>query len=802
MNVMDLVAKISLDSSDYDSGVDSAKSKFSGLGNALKSGAKAIGGLTVGALKATTAAIGGAATGIVALTKSAYSAYADYEQLKGGLETMFEDLAYDVEENAKKAYATSGMSVNQYMETVMGFSASLNQSLMANEGNIARAAEVSDQIVSDMADNASKMGTSMESIQNAYAGFAKGQFNMLDNLKLGYGGTKEEMERLLADAEKISGKSFDISNFADLTEAIHVIQEDLGIAGNAAEEASKTLSGSFGAMQASWQNLVTGFANPEADISELVSQFIGSATNLIRNAIPVVSQALKGIGQAVTEIIPMIAQELPSLLNDLLPPILSAATTLIQTLASELPNILSVLVDQIPVVLPALLEATTTLINSLAQQLPSLVQMLLPAVIQVAVTLISAIGEQLPDIISIFADILIVEIPKLMSQIQSNISKFTAGLTKILKSIGDLIIKLTPVILPVMIQVAIELIKSLAQGFSENASEVISSIISLINDIVTILTEPSTLSTILECGLQIVLAIVQGLLDNAPQLISAALELITNLLGWFVTDGGPMILGAAGDMFEAIGEGLLNAWDFVKGKIGELLNKVIGEDGIGGWIGNILGKAQEAFESIGEAISNAWETVTGAVTQFGEDIWNGIVGGLGDLFQKGVDIVMDIVEGIKSVAGKIQDAIWGGGTDVGAMRDKAAQKAAEAGNKEAQAYLDGQKKGYDINSPSKKMKWIGEMVMAGFNEGMEEEGIDTITADPMGINPISAISSKGSAKTSAERKMDQLLELMSEMVNNREGITIPVFVGGRQMDEAYIDSKNRVTVRSGGQVSV
>lgn len=797
MNVMDLVAKISLDSSDYDSGVDSAKSKFSGLGNALKSGAKAIGGLTVGALKATTAAIGGAATGIAALTKSAYSAYADYEQLKGGLETMFEDLAYDVEENAKKAYATSGMSVNQYMETVMGFSASLNQALMANEGNIARAAEVSDQIISDMADNSSKMGTSMESIQSAYAGFAKGQFQLLDNLKLGYGGTASEMQRLLDDAEKLTGKKFDISNFADITEAIHVIQEDLGIAGNAAEEASKTLSGSFGAMQASWQNLVTGFANPEADISELVSQFIGSATNLIRNAIPVVSQALKGIGQAVTEIIPLIAQELPSLINDLLPPILSAATTLIQTLASELPNILSVLVDQIPVILPALLEATTTLITALAQQLPSLVQMLLPAVIQVAVTLISAIGSQLPDIIGIFADILIVEIPKLMSQIQSNISKFTSGLTKILKSIGDLIIKLTPVILPVMINVAIELLKSLAQGFSENASEVISSIISLINDIVTILTEPSTLSTILECGLQIILAIVQGLLDNAPQLISAALELITNLLGWFVTDGGPMILNAAGSMFEAIGEGLLNAWSFVKSKIGELLGKVIGEDGIGGWISDILGKAQEAFESIGDGISQAWETITGAVTEFGTKIWNGIKEGLGNLWEKGKEIVMDVVQGIKDSYHFITEALMGSGVskDVSAMMEK-------AGKDGSNSYVKGTEEGYDINSPSKKMKWIGEMVMAGFNEGMEEEGVDPLKVDPIDVNNISGISKKSASKTSAERKMDQLLELMSEIVNNREGITIPVFVGGRQIDEAYIDSKNRVTVRSGGQVSV
>ena len=182
---------------------------------------------------------------LINMGKQAVQAYADYEQLQGGIVTMFEDLAWDVEQNANNAFKTTGMSANEYMETVMSFSASLNQSLQKTEGNIARSADVADGIISDMADNASKMGTDIQSIQTAYANFAKGQFNTLDNLKLGYGGSREEMQRLLEDAEKLSGKKFDISNFADITEAIHIIQEDMGIAGNASLEASDTISGSL-----------------------------------------------------------------------------------------------------------------------------------------------------------------------------------------------------------------------------------------------------------------------------------------------------------------------------------------------------------------------------------------------------------------------------------------------------------------------------------------------------------------------------------------------------------------------------
>lgn len=226
---------------------------------------KAVKGIAVGAT-AVSASLG-------AIGTAAVKAYSDYEQLIGGVETLFKDSSDTVRNYADQAYKTAGMSANQYMETVTGFSASLLQSL---GNNTKKAAEYGNQAVIDMSDNANKMGTSMESIQNAYQGFAKQNYTMLDNLKLGYGGTKEEMQRLLNDAGKLAGMKFDLSSFADITQAIHVIQTEMGITGTTAEEAATTIQGSLGMVKGAWENLLTGLADPNADISALIDNVINS----------------------------------------------------------------------------------------------------------------------------------------------------------------------------------------------------------------------------------------------------------------------------------------------------------------------------------------------------------------------------------------------------------------------------------------------------------------------------------------------------------------------------------------------
>lgn len=275
-----------------------------------------IGGAAVKVGKVVATGVGAAATAVGALTTLAVKNYADYEQLVGGVETLFKDSADKVLAYADKAYKTAGMSANAYMETVTSFSASLLQSL---GGDTAKAAEKADQAIVDMSDNANKMGTAMESIQNAYQGFAKQNYTMLDNLKLGYGGTKEEMARLLRDAEAISGIHYDLSSYADVVDAIHVIQTEMGITGTTAKEASTTISGSISSMKSAWQNFLTGLADGNQNMDKLVSNLFESVKTVGSNLIPVVQRTIKSIWNVVKENAPKILAEIPTMVMSILP---------------------------------------------------------------------------------------------------------------------------------------------------------------------------------------------------------------------------------------------------------------------------------------------------------------------------------------------------------------------------------------------------------------------------------------------------------------------------------------------------
>lgn len=281
-SVFEIFAKLGLDSSDFDKGLDNAKSTLSNMGSAVGSGLGTI-------AKIGTAAVATASAGIAALGTMAVKGYADYEQLTGGVETLFKTSSNAVMDYANNAYKTAGLTANDYMETVTGFSASLISSL---DGDTAKAAEIANMSITDMSDNANKMGTDIESIKTAYQGFAKQNYTMLDNLKLGYGGTKQEMERLLADAEKLTGQKYDISNFSDIAEAIHAIQTEMDITGTTAKEAGSTISGSVASMKSAWDNLVVGLADGNADLGQLIDNVVTSAETAFNNILPVAEQAL------------------------------------------------------------------------------------------------------------------------------------------------------------------------------------------------------------------------------------------------------------------------------------------------------------------------------------------------------------------------------------------------------------------------------------------------------------------------------------------------------------------------------
>lgn len=402
MNVFDLFAKISLDKSEYENGLNEAEGEASSfgskIGSALATGAKVVGaGLAV-----TTSAVG-------KLVSDATSAYADYEQLTGGVETLFKESADIVMQYANNAYKTSGLSANEYMETVTSFSASLLQSLDNDTESAAKKAEMA---IVDMADNANKMGTAMESIQNAYNGFAKQNFTMLDNLKLGYGGTKEEMQRLLEDATELSGVEYDIESYADIVDAIHIIQTEMGITGTTALEASETISGSAASLKSAWQNLVTGLGDENANLEELIGNVVDAAATSLDNLLPVVERILVKIGEAIPKIVPIIADILPGVINDILPSLLSAGVTVFNAIVQALPTLLLILIEQAPTIINNLVDA---ILDNL------------PAIIECAFKLIIALAEGL-----------IKAIPKLVEKIPDIIAAIVNGLKEGLKAIAEI----------------------------------------------------------------------------------------------------------------------------------------------------------------------------------------------------------------------------------------------------------------------------------------------------------------------------------------------------------------------------
>ena len=323
MNLFELFVKIGVD--------DQASGKLSELSGKLGNGLK-------NAAKIGTAAVGAAATGIAALTTAAVNNYAEYEQLVGGVETLFKQSADVVRQYAANAYKTAGMSANEYMETVTSFSASLLQSL---DGDTAAAAEKANLAITDMSDNANKMGTSMEMIQNAYNGFAKQNYTMLDNLKLGYGGTKEEMQRLLDDAEKLSGQKFNLSSYGDIVDAIHVVQTEMGITGTTAKEAASTIQGSVGMMKSAWTNLVAGLADENADLEALTDNFITSVETAANNILPIVDRVITN---------------LVSVLEEKGPDIVAGGAKLLGKLAAGAIKAIPVIISSIPEIIDAIIE--------------------------------------------------------------------------------------------------------------------------------------------------------------------------------------------------------------------------------------------------------------------------------------------------------------------------------------------------------------------------------------------------------------------------------------------------------------
>lgn len=707
-----------------------AKDGIKGLSSSIASSA---GGAVKSIAKIGTAAMAAGATATAALVKSSVDAYASYEQLRGGIETLFgaggqsakeyaksvgkstDEAKKDYQQlmnaqnialkNADKAYKTTGMSANDYMETVTSFAASLKQSTK----NETEAAKSANQIVIDMSDNANKMGTDMTMIQNAYNGFAKQNYTMLDNLKLGYGGTQAEMQRLLKDAEKLSGKKYELGNFKDMAEAIHVVQTEMGITGTTAKEASTTIEGSVNSAKAAWTNLVSGMSQDNADMDKLINEFIESVGVAAGNILPRVEIALEGVGSLIEKLLPVIIDAIPGLIENLLPKLLASGTnivlTLVQGIAAAIPSLLKVLNQLFTV----LLEKIPEFFNSISELFSNggtanIMNMLLTLFNSLATGIISNLPIILNSLINMLAQILIFLVTQIPSIVSTVVSVIPAIVDGLLQAIPTLIQAIPPIIaalvngllagMPNIINTGVKLITALVS----NMSEIINTLVAVIPEIITNLINaiqdhlpdiidagveligalvdnlPEIINTIVEAIPPIIAALLNGLLDCIPDIVDAGFKLITALV-----DALPQIIIT---IVKAVPK-------IITGIIGALINA----------IPKIITTGVKLLISI---IKNLPQIIAKIITAI-PAIIKALIDGFGDYLSDMADIGLNLIKGL-----------WNGIKNAGAwLRDKISGFFG--------GVVDSIKDFFGIASPSKLMrdqvgKFIAQGIWVGFNE--------------------------------------------------------------------------------------
>lgn len=599
MDVFSLFAKLSLDSSEYEQGLNDAEKKGSSFGTSLKNGLGT-------AAKVGGAALVAAGTAVTALVKGSVENYAEYEQLVGGVETLFKNSADTVQKYAAVAYKTAGLSANEYMTTVTSFSASLLQSL---GGDTAEAAKIADMAIIDMSDNANKMGSDMASIQVAYQGFAKQNYTMLDNLKLGYGGTKTEMERLITDAEALDStfKAVRDENgglamsYADVVNAIHIVQTSMDITGTTAKEASTTIQGSLSAVKSSWSNLIVGIADENANFDRLINDFVDSTATVAENLLPRIGQALMGIGELIERLAPVILDALPTLISEVLPSLLDSAVSLLRT-------VVQAIVDNLPMLLQTAADLVMELATGIAQALPDLIPTIVNVVLQIVDTLID------------------------------NVDLLVDGAIAIIMGLAEGLINA----LPILIEKIPGIIGKIVEALINNLPKLIEGMIQLVVMLVTHL--PEIIMALIEAIPQIIVSILKAfgpIGEGLINLFSAAWDGIKNVFSsvgsWF------------SEKFSAAKEKVSEIWGGVKdtfSKSWENTKTVYAN--IGSWFKDKFTEAREnstnVWSNIKEKFSGIWDKIKSAFK-------------FGDALQWGKDMINNFVDGIKAMLGKVKDTV-------------------------------------------------------------------------------------------------------------------------------------------------
>ena len=699
------------------------------------------------AVKASAAAVGAASAGVAALGTACINAYADYEQLVGGVETLFKDSAETIHSFADNAYKTAGLSANEYMETVTSFSASLLQSL---DGDTEKAAAAADLAITDMADNANKMGTAMESIQYAYQGFAKQNYTMLDNLKLGYGGTKEEMQRLLADAEKLSGVKYDLSSYADIVEAIHVIQTEMGITGTTAKEASTTIQGSVASMKAAWANLMVGMADDTQNFDMLLSNFIESIGTVADNLLPRIGVVIEGMGKLVAGLAPEIASALPTLTNELLPNLVELGVQSI-----------SALVQGIQENGDSLAAGALSIVGTLAEGIAELLPMVADTAASLAVSLADGLTESLPNIIPVAIE----TISTLVENLTENANIIIDAGIQIILALGEGLIAA----LPQLIETVPQIVINIANVINDNAPKLVDTALYLI--------------TRLAVGL---VQAIPTLVVNIPKIIEA---IVAAFMAFQWLNLGKQLIDGVANGVKKAGESMAtaakNAFSKFKSKITgsevatELKN--IGKyiiDGIVGGIKNSLSKIANIAGKIKDTLLSKLKGLFKIASpsklmkeEVGAYIGEGIAVGIEESGQMAVDAAED-------VADKIADTLT-------QKRDSLQSKLADYGELFERVKTEDGKELFQLGNLKDDIKQLEKYGDA--SDKLKEKGIsDSLMSEIAGMGVGDALDYMNKLLSMSDTKLDEYVSLFEQKQQMAQGVAEKFYKGEFDaMEKAY-----------------
>ena len=729
--------------------------------------------------KAVTAITGAMAAGLTAATTQSVKAYADYEQLVGGVETLFKESESTVLEYANIAYKTAGLSANAYMDTVTSFSASLLQSL---DGDTAAAATKADRAITDMADNANKMGTNMRDIQNAYQGFAKQNYTMLDNLKLGYGGTKEEMERLIATANEINAQqgiatSYSIDSFADIVDAIHVVQENLDITGTTAKEASTTIQGSIASLGAAWENFLTGMADPDQDFDTLLNNLIDSALTAADNLIPRIVETTPRLVDGLTQIATNLSGYLPGILQELLPSILDGTQALLDSVSAALPDLIGMAVD----IAPQMVDFAVQLIGALAQGIIDNLPQLLVAAEEIADTILDGIGDLCPaldpvtDAIKVLLDNLDKIIPVVISLTAAFVAwKAVTGFSSLISGLSKAMATLNATMMANPIALIVALIAGLVAAFiyfwntsdsfrqfwidlweniRSTASDVIDAIVGFftetipnaVNGVIDFITNnwqsllmllnPATMLAgifklvydncdafreFVDGFVENIKNAVTNAWDSLVQWVSELPETIMYWLGFILTSlilWGQDLINWAATAIPEFAETIVTFFSELPEKIAAFFGKILADLAV--WASNMVAKAVETGTNFRDSIVTFFSQLPERIATLLGKVIGRILSFAAKMRERASDAGKGFFDNITSALKDLPSRM----SEIGKHIVDGIWTGISGGwdwltgqvKKLADSLFQGAKDALEIHSPSKKFKWLGEMCVEGMD---------------------------------------------------------------------------------------